>query len=349
MQHKTRRTWTRALPALGVLLTSAAIGQAATPKPDPQMKAVLDQLAKLGGKPIAKLRPANARVQPLPGDAVLALLKKQGKSTAPEPVGSVKNTKVGDIPVRVYKPKGDGPFPVVVYAHGGGFVIASIQAYDSSCRALTNAANAMVISVGYSYAPEKKLPTQYNQMYDVTQWAFKHAAAWGGDQKRVAVAGESAGGGAAAAVCQLAKQRGGMMPIHQLLVYPYVDTSAASLNAPSMKQNANAKPLSRAMMKWFNHFVLPSGASGKEAKYSPLYGNVKGMPPTTIVLAEIDPLHSQGMAYADKLKRAGVPVNVRLYRGVTHEFFGMGAVVDKAKQAVAFGANGLKTAFSKQS
>ncbi len=146
----------------------AAAAHAAPPKPDPQMKAVLDQLAALKPRPIEKLTPAVARRQPLPSDAVMALLKKRGRSTAPEAVGSVTDTKVGTVPVRVYKPKGNGPFPVVVYAHGGGFVIASIQDYDSSCRALTNAANAIVVSVGYHYAPERKLPTQPMEMYNVT-------------------------------------------------------------------------------------------------------------------------------------------------------------------------------------
>ncbi len=333
--------------AAGVLCLGALspVSQAAPAQPDAQMKAVIDQLVALKGKPIEKLSPANARVQPLPGDAVMALLKKQGRSTAPEAVGSVTDTKVGNIPVRVYKPKGNGPFPSVVYAHGGGFVIASIQDYDSSCRALANAAKAMVISVGYSYAPEKKLSTQYMEMYTVTQWVANHGQYWGADKSRVAVAGESAGGGAAAAVCQMAKKMKGKMPIHQLLVYPYVDTSLGSLNAPSMIKNANAKPLNRAMMKWFDKNALPSWSVGRNAKYSPLYGNVKGMPPATLVLAEIDPLLSQGQAYAAKLKRAGVPVQWRLYRGVTHEFFGMGAVVDKAKQANAFAANELRKAF----
>ena len=333
--------------AAGVLCVGALshAAQAAPAKPDPQMKAVLDQLTALKGKPIEKLSPEVARRQPLPVDAVIALLKKQGKSTAPEAVGSVKDTKVGNIPVRVYKPKGKGPFPVVVYAHGGGFVIASIQDYDSSCRALANAAKAMVVSVGYSYAPEYKLPTQPMEMYTVTQWVANHGQIWGADTRRVAVAGESAGGAAATAVCLMAKKMKGKMPIHQLLVYPFVDASKGALNSPSMIKNANAKPLNRAMVAWFDKYALPKLNDGNKAKFSPLYANVKGLPPATFVFAEIDPLLSQGQAYAAKLKRAGVPVQSRFYSGVTHEFFGMGAVVDKARQANAFAANELRKAF----
>jgi acetyl esterase/lipase len=315
----------------------AAAAHAAPPKPDPQMKAVLDQLAALKPRPIEKLTPAVARRQPLPSDAVMALLKKRGRSTAPEAVGSVTDTKVGTVPVRVYKPKGNGPFPVVVYAHGGGFVIASIQDYDSSCRALTNAANAIVVSVGYHYAPERKLPTQPMEMYNVTQWVANHGQYWGADKSRIAVAGESAGGAAATAVCLMAKQRKTKMPLHQLLVYPFVDASKSALNAPSMIRNAKAKPLNRAMVAWFDKHALPSWNLGKSPKYSPLYADVKGLPPATIVLAEIDPLLSQGQAYAQKL-----------YRGVTHEFFGMGAVVDKAKEANEFAAAGLRSAFTQK-
>lgn len=340
------KTLTAAVMGAGVLSLSS-VNAHAMAKPNKPMQAVLDQLTALHGKPIEKLTPAVARKQPLPVDAVIALLKKMGKSTAPEPVGSVTDTSAAGVRVRVYKPKGSGPFPVVVYAHGGGFLIASVQDYDSSCRALANAANAMIVSVAYDYAPEYKLPHQPMQMYAVTQWLFKNAEKWGGDKNRIAVAGESAGGAAATATCLIAKKMKTKMPIYQLLVYPFVDASRKALNAPSMIENKNAKPLSRALVAWFDKYALPSLKAGDSPKYSPLYANLKGLPPATVILAEIDPLRSQGMAYATKLQRAGVPVRWHLYRGVTHEFFGMGAVVPQAKEAVAFGAQGLKMAFRK--
>ena len=318
-------------------------------KPDPQMKAVLDSLASLHPKPIEKLSPAEARKQPGPPDAVKALLKKEGKSAAPEAVGSVKDTMIpgGDgamIPVRVYTPSGTGPFPVAVYFHGGGWVISSINGYDSSCRALCNAANTVIVSVGYRLAPENKFPAAHEDCYAATQYVMSNAASMGGDPAKVAVVGESAGGNLASAVCLMAHDRGGKMPVYEVLVYPVTDTSLAY---PSVEENKNAKPLNKAMLVWFVGHTVKSDAD-KANKYLAIIKNpnLSVLPPTTIVLAQIDPLRSEGEAYAKKLEAAKVPVRMRLYKGVTHEFFGMTAVVDKAKDAVAFAAEGLKAAFA---
>lgn len=343
----------------GVLVASSLFPQVTSAAPissnwkaklDPQMKAVLDEWLKTKPKPIEKLTPAVARVQPLPGVGVMRVLQKQGKSTAPEPVGSIMDKTIpgpiGPIPVRVYKPKNahPGPLPILVYIHGGGWVIASIQAYDSSARALCNAAQAMVISVGYHYAPEHKFPSAHEESYAVTQWVMKNGQGWGGDPKRVAIGGESAGGNMATAVCMMARDRKGLMPIHQLLVYPVAQIGKIT---PSYRANWNAKPLNVPMLKWFGKHELKSPAQGKHPYMSVLNGTVKGLPPATVVLAEIDPLLSEGQMYAAKLKKAGIPVQMRLYKGVTHEFFGMGAVVNKAKQAVAFAGGELKEAYAK--
>lgn len=320
---------------------------------DPQMKAVLMSLMELHPKPIEKLKPSVARVQPGPTDAVKRTLIKQGRSTAPEAVGLIIDTTVpgpaGQIPVRVYQPRGVNPsnLPVLVYFHGGGFVIASVQAYDSSCRALANAAKCMVVSVGYRYAPEHRLPAAHEDCYAATQWVMNNAAKWGGDQNRVAVGGESAGGNLATTMCMMARDRGGKMPIYQMLVYPYVDTSFASANAPSAIQNAKVIPLNRAMLTWFSRYALPSARFGRNHLASPLFGNVRGLPAATVVQAELDPLRSQGTSYIAKLRAAGIPVRARLYRGVTHEFFGMGAVIDQSKDAVNFAAQGLMGAFNR--
>jgi acetyl esterase len=318
------------------------------PKPDPQMKAVLDQLAALGGKPIEKLSPQQARKQPTPADAVKALLQKQGKSADPEPVGSVQNTTVpgpaGPVPVRVYTPAGEGPFPVIVYIHGGGWVIATVDTYDSSPRAMVNLTNAVVVSVEYRKAPEHKFPAAHEDCYAVLQYVMKHAGGMKGDPKRVAVMGESAGGNMASAICMMARDRKGMMPRYEVLVYPVADTN---VNTPSYKRNANAKPLNKPMMQWFFRNTVKSASDANNRYLAILKGNVRGLPPTTVITAEIDPLMSEGAAYASKLKQAGIPVQYRNYTGVTHEFFGMGAAVDKAKDAEQFAAEGLKAAFRK--
>ena len=337
------------MPALilGACIAPRAHAQT-PPKPDAQMKAVLDQLGALHGKPIPKLSAREARMQPTPADAVKALLKKDGKSTDPEPVGAVQNTTVpgpaGPIPVRIYTPSGDGPFPVIFYIHGGGWVIATMDTYDSTPRAMVNLANAVVVSVEYRKAPEHKFPAAHEDCYAALQYVMKHAAAMKGDPKHVAVMGESAGGNMATAICMMARDRKGMMPVYEVLVYPVTNSN---LNTRSYMINANAKPLNKPMMAWFFRNTVKRASDANNAYLSVLKARVNGLPPATVVTAEIDPLMSEGKAYADKLQHAGIAVRYRNYTGVTHEFFGMGAVVDKAKQAEQFAADGLKTAFAK--
>ena len=306
---------------------------AAPPPPDAQMKAVLDQLAALHPKPIEKLTPPQARMQPGAADAVKALLKKKngGVLPPPEPVAKVEDRTVpgpaGTIPVRVYTPEGDGPFPVLVYVHGGGWVIASVQAYDSSARALANAARCVVVSVGYHLAPEHRFPDAHEEVYSATQYVMKNAAQFGGDPKRVAIAGESAGGNMATAVCLMARDRRGRMPVHQLLVYPVADTR---MNTPSYIQNAKAKPLNKPMMGWFFRHTVRKPSDANSRYLAVLRNpNLRRLPPATIVAAEIDPLRSEGKAYADRLRAAGVPVRYRLYKGVAHEFFGLQSAYKK--------------------
>ncbi len=345
MKNIRRMTGALVLSAAAVSLAGAQI----MGKPDPQMQAVLTSLAALRGKPIEKLTPAEARLQPTPADAVKALLKKQGKSNAPEPVGKVENTTIpgpgGDVPVRVYTPSGSGPFPVIVYLHGGGWVIATNDTYDATPRALVNKTNAVVVSVEYRKAPEHKFPAAHEDCYAVLQYVMQNAEKMGGDPKRVAVVGESAGGNMASAICLMAKQRNGRMPIYQGLVYP---VASGSLNWPSVRENANAKPLNKAMLVWFFKYTLASPSDAKSPLLDLVNADVSGLPPATVVTAQIDPLRSEGQAYAKRLKDAGIETRYMNYDGVTHEFFGMSAAVDKANAAQQFLADGLKTAFSKE-
>ena len=202
---------------------TCAAGAQTPPPPSTQMKAVLDQLAALGGKPIETLSPVEARKQPTPADAVKALLKKQGKSTAPEEVGKVEDKTIagpgGPIPLRVYTPKGTGPFPLVLYIHGGGWVIADLDTYDSSPRALANAAGAVVLSTDYRHAPEHKFPAAHEDVFAAYQWMLKNAGTLQGDASRAAVVGESAGGNMAIGICLMARDNGIQMPSYQVLVY----------------------------------------------------------------------------------------------------------------------------------
>ena len=317
-------------------------------KPNAQMQAVLDELAKLNPKPLPTLTAVEARKQPSPADAIKALLTKQGKSLEPEAVEKVENKTIagaaGSIPIRIYTPKGDGPFPVILYFHGGGWVIADLDTYDASPRALANAANAIVVSSHYRQAPEHKFPAAHDDAHAAYKWVLANAQDFNGDAKRVALVGESAGGNLAASVSVLAREHNMQMPVHQVLIYPITDNET---DTASYKENVNAKPLDRAGMQWFFKQYLNTPADGEDRLISLLdEKNLKGLPPTTVITAQIDPLRSEGSAYVQALKKAGVKTRYQNYDGVTHEFFGMGAVIDKAKDAQQYAAKGLKDAFS---
>lgn len=316
--------------------------------PDTQMKAVLDELAAFNAPPLEKLSPENARNAPSPKDAVVGILAKQSKP-AVEMVAEVSHQLIpgpgGELLARVYHPQGKGPFPVLVYFHGGGWVIADLGTYDASCRALTNAASCIVVSVAYRQAPEHKFPAAAEDAYAATQWVMANAAQIKGDPRRVAVGGESAGGNLAAVTCLMARDRQGKMPLHQMLIYPITNYAFDTL---SYQENASAKPLSKAAMQWFWDQYLENKANGSNPYASPLRAeSLKGLPPATVITADIDPLRSEGQAYALRLREAGSAVRYTNYSNVTHEFFGTGAVVDKAKQAVREAAAGLRSGFGR--
>ena len=329
--------------------SEAARASQPMPLPTAQMKAVLDELGALGAKPLNTLTVEQARSQATPADAVKALLVKQGKSTAPEAVGSVEDRLIagpgGNIAVRIYKPVGAGPFPVVFYIHGGGWVIASIDTYDASARALTNAAGAIVVSTEYRKAPEFKFPAAHDDTYAAYQWTLANAASLGGIAKQVAVVGESAGGNMAAAITLRARDAGIQVPVYQALIYPVTNYA---FDSPSQQQNRDASPLNTAALMWFYEKYLPTPQDGANPQFSVLRApSLAGLPSATVVTADIDPLRSEGRAYAERLSSSGVAVDYVNYAGVTHEFFGMGAVLDEARAAVAKVAANLKTAFAK--
>ncbi len=335
--------------ALATATLVASVAHAADapkpPKAEPNMQKVLDALASLGGKPIETLTPEEARKQPTPADAVKKVMTDMGKSTAPEAGVTMKEMSItgphGAFPVFVFTPEGKGPFPVMVYYHGGGFVIADTKVYEASPRALAKMANAIIVSPDYHRAPENKFPAAPDDAYATYSWVLEHAKEINGDPMRVAVGGESAGGNLATVVSMMARDKKAKMPLHQLLVYPVVSDD---MTRPSYMTNANAKPLNKPMMAWFfKHYGAdPSSPSALPIKAASL----KGLPPATIIAAEIDPLLSEGVAYADKLRKDGVTVTYKEYKGVTHEFFGMGAVVPLAKDAEMMAADQLKKAFA---
>jgi acetyl esterase/lipase len=313
------------------------------------MQGVLDQLAALGPKPLPTLTAAEARKQPTPADAAKKEMAKEGKSTAPDPAVASSDRTIstlgGSLPVRVYTPtSGTGPWPVIVYYHGGGWVIANKEVYDGGARALSKMANAIVVSVDYRQGPEHKFPAAHDDAIATYEWTLKNAASIKGDPAKLALAGESAGGGLAVATAMAARDRKLQMPLAVVSVYPIAGTDTTT---PSYVENAEAKPLNRAMMSWFFENYLNGPQDRADPRVNLVAADLKGLPPTTIINAQIDPLRSDGEILAQKLSAAGVEVQQKTYDGVTHEFFGMGMVVDKAMTAEQMAADALKKAFGK--
>ncbi len=312
----------------------------------PEMWAVIEKLGSYGDKPIESLTAVQARKNHTPTDAVMDLMKE---NNIPKPVFNVDTmgkdipAEGGNIHVRVYTPKtGTGPFPVIVYYHGGGFVIANLDVYDATPNVLADKAGAVVVSVAYRLAPEHKFPVAHNDAFAAYQWVLKNAASIKGDAKKVAVAGESAGGNLAVNMAIMARDKKVDMPVAVLAVYP---VAGSDMNTPSYTKNANAKPLNKAMMGWFVKNYLNNMGEAKDPRINLVGANLKGLPPTTIITAEIDPLQSDGTTLAGKLKASGVTTDLKNYNGVTHEFFGMGAVVPQAKDAEAYAVSQLKKSF----
>jgi acetyl esterase/lipase len=249
----------------------------------------------------------------------------------------------GQIHARIYKPKGaTGMLPVIVYYHGGGWVIADINSYDASARGLAEKTNAILVSVHYRQAPEYKFPTAHNDAFAAYEWVLANAGSFGGDANKVALAGESAGGNLACNVSIMARDRGIKMPLHQLLVYPIADDN---MNNQSYQKYANAKPLNKPLMEWFAMHYLNNMAEGSDPRISLVDANLRGLPPTTLISAQIDPLHDEGRILASRLRAAGVDVRTENYEGVTHEFFGMDALLDEARKAQLIAAYQFRKSF----
>jgi acetyl esterase len=321
------------------------------PTPDRDMAAVLRELDLLAPRPIETLSPVTARLQPTVLDAAIQVAQRNGDlSPEPAPAVAAVDTRIvpgeGGTPLRarVYTPPGDGPFPVVVYFHGGGFVLGSIDAYDGSSRALCARGGAVVVAVEYRKGPEHKFPAAHEDAYAATQHVIANARGFGGDPARVAVAGEGAGGNLATGVCLLARERGGAVPVHQLLIHPLV---AAANDTASHRDHAQQEPLRAAAIVWCYEQYLRSPAERRDRLIAPLAApleTLRGLPPATVITAAVDPLRSEGQAYAAALAQAGVRVEARDHDGVTHDFFGMGGVVARADDAQRFAGARLREA-----
>jgi acetyl esterase len=317
---------------------------------DEDMRALLDAHASLDPDAIEKVEPSVARRNPTISDAVKVMLRQQSRSLSPEDlVPGVDSVDIevagaqGKLPARVYSPSGTGPFPVVVYFHGGGWVMADKDVYDGGARGLASAAEALVISVDYRLAPEHRFPAAWEDALAAYEWTLANASLHRGDASRVALAGESAGGNLALATALAARDAGLQQPAHVLAIYPVTQTSRET---ESYLENAIALPLNRAMMQWFFEHTTRTEEDLQDPRLQLIDANLAGLSGVTLISARIDPLRSDSSKLAAALEKAGVPVEHRDYEGVTHEFFGAAAVLEKARAAQAFAGERLKAAFA---
>ena len=306
---------------------------------DPQVKLVLEQLAAAGAPPLETLSPEQARKAfTLPRSEV-------------ESVGKVANRTIPgpamDIPVRVYYPKeSQTTYPALVYYHGGGWVVGNIESHDDVCRALTNLANCVTISVDYRLAPEHKFPAAVEDSYAAVQYIYDHAEDFQIDRSRIAVGGDSAGGNLAAVVSNLAKDRNAPSICFQLLIYP--STNVGGKPTVSMLENAEGYFLTKGTMEWFRKCYLNNEEDKLNPLLSPiLYEDFSGLPPALVITAEYDPLRDEGEDYAKKLVEAGIEVETVRYNGAIHGFVSMSAVIDLGKEALEKSGSALKAAFIK--
>lgn len=219
---------------------------------------------------------------------------------------------------RVYQPVGLGPHPVIVYFHGGGFVLGSPRQHDPICAQLAARTPALVVSIDYRMGPEHRAPTAVHDAEDGLAWAARSAAQFGGDGERIAVAGDSAGGNLAALVCHWALDHGGPRISHQALLYPGVDLSCSF---PSVREHSEAPLLSAAKIAAFLDHYLQPGADRRDPTVSPYWRrDLRGLPPALIQTADLDPLRDEGQAYAARLAAAGVAVRATNYLGAVHGF-----------------------------
>jgi acetyl esterase/lipase len=320
-------------------------------KPEPEMGDLLLAFAALGGKPIETLTPVEARLQPSMADAVDALLKKRGESTDPAKLVPDVTAVEATIPAAdgtpltatLYTPIGQGPFPAVVYFHGGGWVIGNSHVYDAGARALAKGAQAVVISVDYRLAPENKFPTAWDDALATYKWTATNVGRWRGDPRRLALAGEGAGGNLAISTAISTVAAGVTRPKAVIAIYPITQTGTTT---ESYVDSGNAKPLNKATIGWFFDKTLSSVTDKTDPRLDLVHSKLSLLPPVTIINAQIDPLRSDGAMLEEALKQANVRVTRKEYEGVTHEFFGAAAVLPAAKSAQSFAAEQLKGAFT---
>jgi acetyl esterase/lipase len=293
---------------------------------DPQIQALLDLGAGVPATNTLSVAQARAqyegRIRLMAEPAAIAAVKEQ-----------IVQGPGGDLRLRIYRPTGDGPFPLLAFFHGSGFVLCSLDTHDGMCRNLCAGAGCVVVSVDYRLSPEHKYPGGLNDCVFATRWIAEHAGALEGDASRLAVGGDSAGGNLAAATALRLRDQGGPPLVGQLLIYPVTDYHTPG--TPSYRQNADGYGLTRDTMVWFWDHYLTDPSEANNPYVSPLRAVELGNLPAALVLtAEYDPLRDEGEAYAKKLRTAGTAVTISRWDGMNHGFLFWVGRVDKADDAM---------------
>jgi acetyl esterase len=311
------------------------------PALDPEARHVLELVIRAGRPPYHQLTPKEAR----------QMFRETRPASTPDPpaVGLVRDLTadgpLGAIPLRLYRPAGVAAatrLPVLVYFHGGGWVIGDLDTHDVLCRQLTAEAGVSVVSVDYRLAPEQKFPAAVDDAWAATRWVAAHAAELAVDAERLAVGGDSAGGNLAAVVALLARDAGGPAIRVQALLYPVTDTNTETA---SYRDFAEGFLLTRDSMRWFFDHYVRSEADAADWRLSPLRApSLAGLPPAVVVTAGFDPLHDEGEAYAARLRASGVRVDAVCYGGMVHGFVPMGRLIQTGNHAVSLVANCLRRA-----
>lgn len=304
---------------------------------DPQAKALLDFIGVTTLPGIETMTPDAVRDR----SKMFAEARKQ---MAQEPIHAVRDVKMNNtIRLRIYMPEIAKPAPALVYFHGGGWVLGDLDMNDPLCRSIANKVGCVIVSVDYRLAPEAKFPAAVDDCYAAAKWVSSNAELLGVDANRIAIGGDSAGGNLTAVVCQLARDRGGVKPVYQVLIYPATDLRMA---APSIEENAAGPLLTKAGMEWFIGHYLNGESDKTNPLASPLLAsNLAGLPPAFVLTAECDPIRDEGEQYGEALRRAGVAVDIKRYAGMPHGFVSFGAALEGSREAVEDIVSRLRGAF----
>ncbi|HEX3826518.1 MAG TPA: alpha/beta hydrolase [Sporichthyaceae bacterium] len=308
---------------------------------DAQIAGIMTQAKAMGAKAVHEQTVEEAR-------AAMAMLCVMGGRSTATLAGVADRTipgPAGDIPVRVYTPIGTGPFPVLCFFHGGGFVLGDLKTHDGVCRELAAGAGCVVVAVDYRLAPEHKFPAAADDCEAAVRWTAEHAGEIDGDPARLAVGGESAGGNLCAVVAQRLRDRGGPTLVGQLLVYPA--TRLAGAPTPSMLENAEGYYLERKDMEWFGAAYLSDAAEANLVDCSPaLASSLAGLPAALVITAEFDPLRDDGEQYADALRAAGVAAALTRYDGAIHGFWNFFGILKLGRTAMEESTSWLRGRFA---